>query len=137
MNFTYCWKNIQFACLIAPHFQQTELNFVRTVIIKIHVTDIVVVFHTQEADGRRFPWNISTYFTMHCENVNSQYFIICKVVMIKKISIPIHLIFYLWLYDIWIHFHRERYRHNSSSTWSEGTQGSRGTFTLVLNHRIT
>jgi len=39
------------------------------VFIKIHVFDIVVVFHTQEADGRRFPWNISTYFTRYCENV--------------------------------------------------------------------
>ena len=55
MNFTYCCKNFQFACLIAPEFQQTKLNFVRTVIIKMHVIDIVVAFHTQKADGRSFP----------------------------------------------------------------------------------
>lgn len=102
----------------------------------MHVTDTVVVFYTQEADRRRFPWNISTSFTMHCESINSSVFHYsqsCNGQENFSLYTPCIPFIVLWL---WIHFHRERYRHNSSSMWNEGTRGSRGTFTLVVNYGI-
>ena len=69
----------------------------------------------------------------HCENLISlNIFIIRKVIMVKKISISIHPTLHLWLYDFWIHFCRERYRCSCSGAWNEGTQGTGGTFLLVL-----